>query len=433
MNEIINFGKEFKKTRTKLGLLQKDLSDSGISRNHISDIESNKSAITPVKALKLYEKLVYFSLISDIEIDIKFDSIFKSDSIYFIMKKCYEDIIYMKKNLHNYLWNDCINILHEYQNKNLGTINFFLLITLADKLTKNEDYEHAYQLYRNALLTLRYDLNNLNIVTFENALENFVHISTTIQKTDFVVELYKDIENFKIKKNLTFRNNTYYTMYIFEKNRSNMVSALKYLDKYIQANYSISFNDKINMQLERALILINLNRFDDAINIYSTLIGIIDSKKYPENMIEICSSTINTIVKHNIANQNHLLNIASKSLNFFSDKNNNFKLIINLGQVESYIGNHITAKKYFLKAFSEYERFFNNKSTDYLNIIIDSFTSFKESNSLPRLVRTFMKIKLNNLDDNGQILYYKILSKFLYNQEHLNDKLINNLKSLNIK
>lgn len=430
-----NYGEQIKKTRTLLGILQKDLTDSGLSRVHICDLENGKSKLVTIKALRLYEKFIYFSLLRNIEIDIDFDKLFNEDSEYFILKECYKEIYYLKGSEVELSSEKLIHTLNRFKNKNLKKTKFFLLSTIAEGFYKLKDYEESYIFYVEALTSLKYDLDLLNIEIFESTLKSFQVVSAKLDKGVDVVKFYEDLILYQRSNKLQVSKYAFYNLALFEKIAQNYESSLTHLDKHIRLYPKMALDEKFDVQIMRAAVLMNVGEYNNALSIYSLLIDTVDASNDPKRLSMVCSNAINFVVKKNIPDQSDFLNLCFEIISKILKDNreifsNRYNVYSNLGQVLMYVNAYKESMKYFMQAFKEYAKSKLSYKYDYLILLEESFSSFKSNKKLDELVNMFIIVTVEELDNMEKILYYKILSKILFDQNSIDENIIRNLKNI---
>lgn len=422
----MRYGLQIKRARKKLKIIQEDLTDSGISRVHICDIESGKSKLVAVKAMKMYEKLLYFSLLQDCKIEINFDGLFLSESEYHYIKKCYNElfsIIHKKKVSEDRLY----KLLNDYRHKDLKRLKFFWLTTIADGFNKLGNYKESYRYYFDALSTIKYDLNELNYALYERSILSFHNVSAKIGRASCLIDLYDDLLKYLEYNNLQVNRSIYYNLSLLEKRLGNNEKSLELIDKYNHLHANMPLSKKINVQIIRASLLISLDNYTEAMNIYSFILPKINLETDSNRFIEACSEIVNCIVANNLEYQAILSLCEELILKLISTRSNK---AANTSKAYTYLGKiyesremKADAYKAYLKSFKTFE---NDLEYEFLVLIENSYNCYRLNNEIDKLARHFLNVNYEILENDDKLFYCRILSIFMFDCNSL-DKETKNL------
>jgi len=415
----MNYGDQIKQARIQLGLLQKDLIDSGISRVHITDLESGKSNLVKVKAIKIYEKLTYYSLVKRIPIQLTFDPLLSDNETYQDMKACYRDLCpYLTKDQYISNYDNC-RIYSHHINKKIGSMIFFLLSLTGSKALENDDKQLAYKNLKGALISMQYHLKEDIIDYFDDIFYDFKKVCYHLSIGEEVISIYMHLNNFLLTHDMPLRRYTYFNMALFEKISHNYQQALDYLNKQITTEPIISLQDNIDYQITRAAILMHLGHYADAINIYALLLSDRDKMDEVDQLSIVCSNIIHFIVKFDIQHQESLLSISRSILEESLETNkkqlsDRYKAYSNLGQVAFYEGKYTQACRYFTQAFQSYDHQNLTYTIDYLTLIEEALPCFLENDQVTQIISYLSQYKMQEAKDKEKLLYTSILTKVIY-------------------
>lgn len=423
----MTYGDQIKEARIQLGITQKDLVDSGISRVHITDLESGKSKLVKVKAHKIYLQLVFLALSKKIPLHLNFDPLFAKDDHYFHIKRCYEDLrVYIEKDSAVSLEKNN-QVFHSHINHDIGPLKFILLsFTGSTYLAFNENTK-AYECLKDALNTCKYDLNPTVLPIFQETFTHFRVLCANLCLGHEVLKIYKTLNFYCMVNQVPYKKFTYFNMALFEKINKNYARALEYLNKQVEVEPIISCQDNIDYQITRAAILMHLGHYVDAINIYTTLLTKSKDSIHPKKLSIACSSLIHFIVKYKIHHQAELLQVCNEVLvDLLEDRphlfKNRFKTYSNLGQVAFYEGAFKKSLDFFNKAFTAYGTSDLNYGVDYITLITEAYPTYMKTGHTSSLYRVLMKFDLAGACDKSRSLYMTLLANLMYNQSTIKDK-----------
>lgn len=427
------YGGLIKQTREQLHLFQKDLSDSGISRVYVSDLESGKTNPTPIKALKIYENFLFQSCLKSIPVKIEFDFLLKKSTLYWTLKNCYESILKLNsfhKGITNLSEKTIENYVSLYQHEDIKRLKYFFFINIAYSYLKIGNNEKSYIFFVSALRLWQYDLKFENLRSYENSLNSFIKLCDSMNSTDYIVDFINCINYFKKDNNLNIDAISYYNLASIEQKRNNFDNALKHINKYIDNISATEFIKlKYNILILKSTILVDLKKYKTGISIIERLL------ETPENLDNFCYlqgisySAIKFIINNNLQGYNELLNKSINNLLMIKKIIGvlPIDILIKIGELYYFRKNYSQSYEFYRQAIEANHQ--NNLSNQHFEIIISSSKTYMKLNKGSELLRLMESVAVEKLTINESIKYYKLLSHIMIKDDfkkHPSLKLIMN-------
>lgn len=396
---LMNYGEVIRSTREHLDLFQRDLSNTNLSRNLLSNIEHGKTSLTPNKALMIYKSLVEHALLKDIEIDIEFDILLATNDEYRVFKLVYETC---KRLKHHHVPEEDLYIVEKTLKKwKLGSIEFFYLTRKAqskhfenevrtqaymdslDYVIQNKDYKFIEQYGRSLHeMTLVMSLNDANTKP----------LKYVVQYEDFLRD-----GGHKIPPNLYYNLALYY-----RRNRQYDLAQLN-VDKFLATDP----NDRLRINILITQGLITTYCASPIKGLYHFL-EILEHKSIEANQkakAMILGNIVFVAWRFNIElSHERLIAYAEEMTSIINHHQEQLRNISTLTRVKSSI-----ALAYYLtgdydKAKLLFDNIWKNISTElyliYAEVLSESFDTYLATNNLDFIVDKAMEINYNKLSLN---------------------------------
>lgn len=410
----MNYGLQIRETRKKLGLTQTHLTSSGISRVYITDLESGKAILEPdipskvERAYQITMKLMYFSLVKDIPIDLTFDDLFPKDHLYFVSKACYETILHVKENETKASLKSLEDI---YLNQPIDYLKFFLLKSIGQVYEKLSLKDSAIRVYQLALRSFKYKLEKSFIDVYKTTLYNYLFLVDDIDDSKEIVDLFEFVLSYSMTHNLSLNKYDYYNMALFSLKAFAHEAGLGYIEE--QANYySGGPDDDVSYGIVKTGLLQGLKKYEEAQLVYDELLtyeSIDDHSKLliHSNHINFISNYSNNddLLKKSMAVVEELLRKKVKA---------NHYTYGNLGQGYHRLKAFEKAYEQFVLAFKAYDLSDNVTMHNYLTLISEAYLTFTRLHKCDELISYLEKIKLDDLHSREKNLFMKIIINLLY-------------------
>lgn len=409
-------GDQIREARKLLKLKQIQLTDAGISRVHISDVEHGKSKLVTGKAIKIYKKLLFYSLLKNIKVELSFDSIVDSDD-YHLLKSYYDafdfdDKLSLKKGVS---LNDFENT---YKFSKLGDLGIFYHHVLSTSNIEDKSFEKAYYHCNESLILQISILKNETLPFFEDTFKSFRKIASKLEKGHQVVRHYMTLIDYYQLHRMPIQKYTYFNIALFSKMDHDYNQALQYINLEIEHNPECSTEDYLDYQYTKASILMYLNRQDEALEIYNHLLLLKDIENHPKKWSIVCSNFIHFACKYRIEKEKKLVLLCKNQLEKLLETEpemfyQRYKTFSNLGQACHFLDRDDDAKAYFKKAFDAYTNSHIPYAYNYLELIQEALISnyFSEETCI---IKCLNKVSFEALSLKEENLYKAILIKFMF-------------------
>lgn len=427
----MDYGKQIRQARKKLSLLQKDLVDSGVSRVHVTDLESGKSKLVAIKGLKIYEKLVFHAILNRISIDIDFSGLFSEGSKYYILHNAYGHV-FEAMDLDYQVTDAALQQLEAYLLEEVDCIRYFILLTLGKIYSKRNEYYQAYSYFVDGLMLEKYRLTEALVNHFESSIEHFGLVASRLGRYDIVLDLYEQLLKYKQGAKIEVLRYTYYNLALFYKKNDDFVHADKYLKLQLETGKDNNENIIYELDTLRALIDMNLGKYDEGIRDFNIiLIKVVGSDLYKEQ-ISVYNNVINNILKFDLDQYEDLLYTCRDKLINFSESQHDlmktrYKVFSNIGKTFMCQDDVNLAWLYFKKAFKAYESHTIKSNYSHLKLCIESYKAYKGKHKLNDLKTKLQRMDFEVLATKEQALYYRIAYNLYLDlgEEHMGELLKN--------
>lgn len=410
----VNYGLQIRETRKKLGLTQTHLTSSGISRVYITDLESGKAILEPdipnkvERAYQISMKLMYFSLVKDIHVEINFDDLFPKDHLYFISKACYETIISISDNETEASLKALEDI---YLNQPIDYLKFFLLKSIGEVYEKLKLMDNAIRVYRLALRSFKYKLVDSFVDIYKSTLYNYLFLVDDIDDSKEIVDLFEFVLSYSMAHNISLKNYDYYNMALFSLKAFAYEEGLGYIEQQ-EKYYSSGLDDDVSYKIIKTGLLQGLGKYDEAHRVYKELMTYdsIDSR----SKLLIHSNYINFIAKYAYNDQ-----LLRKSMDVVEamiqeDIKVNHYTYGNLGQGYFKLKEYEKAYDQFTLAFKDYKKSDNVTMHNYLTLITEAYLTYTKLHKCYELIDYLKVIELDDLHSKEKTLLMEIIINLLY-------------------
>ena len=410
----MDYSQTIRTARNKLGITQTDLTSPGLSRVYITDIESGKATLSPnipnkvTRAFQIYKKLIYFSLIKKVHIELDFDELFDQSHDYFRYKTCYEDIITLQS--------DSVFDLHylneleiDYVTQDLEELKIFLLVALARRY-KVFNKAKSTELYRVALTTSKYKINKHILDYYKAVLFEYMSLCDDESNSLVIIELYEYINQYSESNNIAIGKYAYYNIALYYKKAFMYKESNQYI-KLQETYYPGDYEDYLTNQIIKAGNHSKLNELDDALILYSKLFKI--DEKYKSQLLMIHSNAINCIVTHQLDEKDILLTsinyLESLVKSHYEASRVKHYTYANLAQGYAYLDQLEEAYNQFEKAFLLLEKESVITRYSYLIVITECFKTYINLDKSDDLLDYLKPLNYNSLSEREKILYMRII------------------------
>jgi tetratricopeptide (TPR) repeat protein len=400
--------------RQTLGITQTDLTSPGLSRVYITDLESGKATLSPnipnkvTRAFQIYKKLIYFSLIKKIPLELDFDELFDQSHEYYKYKTCYEDIMSLESDSQfDILYLNELEI--DYMAQNLEDFKIFLLVALARRY-KPLDSSKATELYRIALTISKYKINKSIMEYYKDVLYEYMIISNDEANSLVIVDLFEYINQYSEANNIAIGKYVYYNIALHYKKAFNYKKSNHYIELQ-KTYYPGDYEDYLSNQIIKAGNHSSLGEITETIAIYDELFRIDD--KYKPQLLMIYSNAINFIVKHQL-DQKMMLETSIQGIEslvkyHYTESRIKHYTFANLAQGYAQLKRFEEAYIQFNNAFKELEKENAITSYSYLMVATESFKTYIALNKAQEILLYLAPLKFDTLSEREKILYMRII------------------------
>jgi len=409
------FGEIIKKTREKLGLIQMDLQTPNLSRNLLSGIEHDKTALTPAKAMILYKQFVDYSWIREIEIDIQFDEVLGNNEEYIRLREANDiclslyQMIKKDKIVQTNLLQVNYDILDDYRNVDLGILGFSIPYFLGQFAEKNEDYKKAQNLYYaaldNLIVTRRVDIIDL----FKTCTFKLAVVSRKLNDEVSIIKYYDYIEFLCKTRKEEVTDGLLYNIALYSKISGDYDKADKYLSLYLQRD--ITPKDYFDAQIIRANIKSQCNDYVESINILSSLIKDKESLR-PDDLALCLSNLIDKIIVYDNSEyadsiteyRDLLLDALPKKVTDYY----NYKNYSSIARSYAYYDAYIESHEYFILSFKSIENDHDFNKT--ITVLTEAYPTYKSLNILDDFIDILLTIDYLRITCSSKVKLLLLIS-----------------------
>lgn len=413
----MKYGRSIKSARAKLNIFQKDISNENLSKNLLSNIEKDKTNLTPQKGLMIYKRLLEHAVLKKIHIDIEFDELLNNNKEYFSIKKTYKicwDLINII-NLNAHIDIDRARNLLDYLKFNRHDIlTYHGLYYISKALDERHKIEKVDVLCK-ALDYIKVMDMSVNMFIYRKHLYESVNLLYEERKFDKLIDYFDDLRAAQKCYSNKVEPSIYYNLALFHSKLGNFDVALKYYDLYEKQCEDISLIDRLDLLNNKAVILSETKKLNEAIDLY--IIGAKESRN--ANLLIQESLFLSNIVYYVATNDllylKELFNTSFIRLKeiypeILKSNAGRSSLILNLAVGYYYKGDSLSAEKYFEQAYT----LATNDSRKII-VLSDAFDYYRLCNKLP-----VIKLRLNSIDQDllsrkELEVYYQLLLKISEN------------------
>lgn len=421
--EILSPGDKLKLLRKKYKLKQEDVSGNQITRNLISEIETNKASLTKSTAE------IIFANVNAISKKLKFNV---TETIDYLME---DQLAQANKILHRYI-NDLRSVFpykdRTFSKKLKEVESFLIKWDIKDKKIKiyelAGDYFSSINDYYRGILYYEKAFNLMDkLICTPELLGILKKMSTVYTYTNkdaesaeccqFALDHFPDMPNFY--KALFLYNSAISLKRLNQHHKSieNLEAAENYLDKN-------DFDKLIEVWNNKGYSFLLLKDHSSALKIFTKLFGLVDKKTHPDNFMVIITNLIQCYIGLNDSeNTSKYLKIALYNLPDYLSINSEYapEVCYELGNIFKNLNNLKEAEVYYLKAlkFSKNEKLFTITESALSNLI-DIYTALDYTKKMDEIeMEAFI---LSNAD--GKLInniIYKLIN--FYSIHKMNDKI----------
>lgn len=412
------YGKSIKEARLKLGIYQKDIANENLSKNLLSNIEKNKTNLTPQKGIMIYKRILEVSLDKQIYVEIEFDKLLHDNEEYNQLNKTYAiawdliRVIQLDAHIDIIKSESILEYLKATRNGLLTYYAIYLTAIALDKIyTKERTEIMCYALDRIKVMNMDDVLH-----VYEKHLAENVNMLYIEGKFDKLIDFYEELLIAQKQLKNIVEGNTYYNLALFNSLVANHSKSLMYYELYEESVTDMSIDAKLDLINNRAIIYAETGFIRKAIDLYE--IGAIkakeDSLKLQESLF--LSNIIYYIAKNKLEDTNDLFKLSLLRLNsvyneILDKKISKNSLFLNLA-VGHHYNNDLEMANYF------FELAYLDASNEGRKVIIlsDLYDFLKESNKLELISNRLDLINKEVLTRNELEKYYQLHIKLLQNK-----------------
>ena len=409
-------GERVKNAREALGLYQKDLATINLSRNLLSNIELNKTVLTPAKALILFKKIIDQSWIKDIHIDIHFDELLTENEEYQRLKKADATC----KELHYIEQLDKEKIIQYFdetiyydvlRTSNNGILDCYITYYLAEIFVKIEKLSKAQSYYFKALdYLVNYRIIDF-IQQYTKCLYKVIRISLKQDQQSELLKYFKYLEFMYDSSYLEVPAKIYYNLALYSDMNNESQQAIKYLNIYIgKIDDPI---DIVDAEIMQAIIYTTSNNVSKGISVYKKLLEQPHVTNDAKKMTLCISNIIYNTVHYNLSITPKSLVKYIDDLNDLTSKNpanpRQYRYFSSIAQGYYYLGELNKAHRYYSDSFNSIENDYDFHKV--LTVIDESLDLFMKLEKIDELITRLLNIKYEKLNPPDIPLLFYLISK----------------------
>lgn len=256
-----------KNYRNLLNIPQNQLANDKLSLSLIKSIEAGRRKLTPLKANIMVENFKKIALSKGISLTIDVSEFLMSDKDY-ARHYCIKKLDILCNSYDEQEYEDLLNIANEY---GLEDVKLNIYIKLGEHYFITQNYNTSLDFHKKA-----YELS-IKINDTKSFLTMLVRISSCYLYLDdmpnCVFYLNRCYNSF-LEKNIhdsSIESRLFYNFAAYYKRLGNYETALKWIEKAISLN-NLSEQTLYHNMLFKGSILLNIGRYEDALNIYEYLL-----------------------------------------------------------------------------------------------------------------------------------------------------------------
>jgi len=412
--KILSQGDKIKLLRKKYNLKQEEISGSDITRNLISEIETNKANLTRNVAEAVLKNVIAIADKRHFQVDETVEYLLETETEQ--ASKILDKYINELKTVMVYKDNSFVDMLKEVE-------SFLIKWDLTDKKIAIYELAGDYFCMQNKL--------DKSIVYYEKALAvvgklfpnqellNLLHklcrtygnagrYDESISCCDFALNHFKDLSKKDIVYFVYNRAFTFMNLKSFERSLADIDKIEGMLDKDDAQRYFTILDTK-------AVCLYELKRYDEALEVYNKLLKILDNKQMDKKIVVHINIAEVYIALSEIDKANVLLNEIKKEL-LFIDNGSCYEsnIYYELGKIYKKYNDEVKAVRYYLKALE-----ISKKQNDYIlasNILYELMDCENDSEKMDSIKNEAFLIlfKQNELADK---LVHKLINFYAVNND----------------
>lgn len=399
---MINIGNDIKKTRHKLGITQKDLAGTYMSRNNLSEIENGNVILTAKNALHLFQQLLYFSVLRKYELPIVFDEILEKSEYKDEYNNTKKSMEYHKALLEI---KDCAledieynQINRLYQKINHNMLRAVLYTSLGEFLEISANKKEALSAYLKAFDAIRTENETAMLPSlFDKIAPLMFHLALYEEFTSLAIAYIYELKAKKIK----IESKIYFNMCIAYSNNAQLTEALDSIEQYLAYDYSyINFSEGL---LLKANIYSSLKKREIAKDLYMQSSALFLEKGDYNNYFLTLSNIIDLLVSQGIeAVNNEIKATIIDSIDYYihdlkQKLTQRYVESINLAKILTNIAKGLAFLGRYEEAISLFETIFeidleNEKFTHYFRAIRISIPTYVALGRIKELYHTHVKL-----------------------------------------
>lgn len=347
--DVLSDGEKIKSIRKKYGLRQDEISGNDITRNLISEIETNKANITRKTAEIIIKNLNAVADKKRIKVVETIEYLMENEIVQ--ASKILEECIYELRTLIIAKDDSFIKILKETENFlinwNIKDKKIVIYELAGDYFYNHNDYYKSCVYYEKALeLTGKLELsqNLLNLLRKVSMLYIYIgKYDESIDNCEFALKNFSEMKN-------DYKATFIYNSSIGYQKLGNLKKALQRLN---EVKNFISINDEKYVQVlnNQAACLEELEEFQEALKMYNEILKLLDKDDIEYKMI-ISVNVLNVYIK---LNMDDILNEKLKNvIEQLYSLNNSSRYIAHInfeiGKAYKYLNNLSMAEVYYMKS-----------------------------------------------------------------------------------
>lgn len=408
--KILSDGDKLKSIRKKYNLKQEEISGNDITRNLISEIETNKAVITKNTAEIIIKNLKQISVKRHFEVSETIDYLLENKRIQAI--KIADSYIDELKTLFICKDDSFVNTLREVE-------EFLNDCDVKDKqiavyelagdyfYTKNEIYKSVVYYEKELTLVSKMSLSKTLLTILRKLSMMYTYVNKyqeSIECCESALTRFLDLSR---KDSIIFRFNIalcYKKLNKFEKALSNIEKAEELVDK------SNDIATYINILINKSNCLYRLKSYNDALNLLNKVLDLVDRSDIEKQILVYINIISNYIALKNTDKVNEKLNIILENLKGCTLSNEyGSEIYFEIGKVYKYLKSNEIEEEYYLKALNSAEK---QKSYTLVNdILYDLIELYNNSNDIEKMNR--VKSKVFEISSKRELINEKVMFKLI--------------------